>query len=168
MSAVKEDTDNGVRHAIEVRGLDNRFGTQQVHQDLDLDVRRGKSLAWWEDQAPGNPCSCVASSGCRSRIRAWSVSGARPTASPMACTRAYGAKVRHSVPEGRVVFIADRLGERRSSFNRACRSGAASCRAFGKKQAGLGGVACRSGRQISGLVVRRHGETSSTGESLGA
>ena len=43
MSAVKQDTDNGVRHAIEVRGLDNRFGTQQVHQDLDLDVRRGKS-----------------------------------------------------------------------------------------------------------------------------
>lgn len=34
MSAVKQDTDNGVRHAIEVRGLDNRFGTQQVHQDL--------------------------------------------------------------------------------------------------------------------------------------
>ncbi len=34
--------------------------------------------------------------------------GARPTASPMACARAYGAKVRHSVPEGRVVFIADR------------------------------------------------------------
>lgn len=32
MSAVKQDTDNGVRHAIEVRGLDNRFGTQQVHQ----------------------------------------------------------------------------------------------------------------------------------------
>ncbi len=44
MSAVKEDTDNGVRHAIEVRGLDNRFGTQQVHQDLDLDVRRGEIL----------------------------------------------------------------------------------------------------------------------------
>jgi hypothetical protein len=34
VSAVKQDTDNGVRHAIEVRGLDNRFGTQQVHQDL--------------------------------------------------------------------------------------------------------------------------------------
>ncbi len=44
MSAVKQDTDNGVRHAIEVRGLDNRFGTQQVHQDLDLDVRRGEIL----------------------------------------------------------------------------------------------------------------------------
>jgi phospholipid/cholesterol/gamma-HCH transport system ATP-binding protein len=25
VSAVKQDTDNGVRHAIEVRGLDNRF-----------------------------------------------------------------------------------------------------------------------------------------------
>ncbi|MCU8880645.1 ATP-binding cassette domain-containing protein [Pseudomonas aeruginosa] len=33
-----------MRHAIEVRGLDNRFGTQQVHQDLDLDVRRGEIL----------------------------------------------------------------------------------------------------------------------------
>lgn len=42
MSAVKEDTDNGVRHAIEVRGLDNRFGTQQVHQDWTLnDATRG-------------------------------------------------------------------------------------------------------------------------------
>ncbi len=76
MSAVKQDTDNGVRHAIEVRGLDNRFGTQQVHQDLEPGrAARGESLAWWEGQAPGNPCSCVASSGCRSRIRAWSVSG---------------------------------------------------------------------------------------------
>lgn len=44
MSAVKQDTDNGVRHAIEVRGTDNRFGTQQVHQDLDTDVRRGEIL----------------------------------------------------------------------------------------------------------------------------
>ena len=75
VSAVKQDTDNGVRHAIEVRGLDNRFGTQQVHQDLTWTCGAGKSLAWWEGQAPGNPCSCVASSGCRSRIRAWSVSG---------------------------------------------------------------------------------------------
>ena len=62
MSAVKQDTDNGVRHAIEVRGLDNRFGTQQVHQDLTWTCGAGKSLAWWEGQAPGNPCSCVASS----------------------------------------------------------------------------------------------------------
>lgn len=168
MSAVKQDTDNGVRHAIEVRGLDNRFGTQQVHQDLDLDVRRGEILGVVGGSGTGKsvllrsvvglqkPHSGVARIGGRDLLRAqW-------------LARAYGAKVRHSVPEGRVVFIADRLGERRSSFDRACRSGAASCRAFGKKQAGLGGVACRSGRQVSGLVVRRHGETSSTGESLGA
>ena len=31
-------------HAIEVRGLDNRFGEHQVHQNLDLDVRRGEIL----------------------------------------------------------------------------------------------------------------------------
>lgn len=31
-------------HAIEVRGLENRFGGQQVHQGLDLDVRRGEIL----------------------------------------------------------------------------------------------------------------------------
>lgn len=168
MSAVKEDTDNGVRHAIEVRGLDNRFGTQQVHQDLDLDVRRGEILGVVGGSGTGKSVLLRSIVGLQAAFGRGPYRGARPTASPMACTRAYGAKVRHSVPEGRVVFIADRLGERRSSFNRACRSGAASCRAFGKKQAGLGGVACRSGRQISGLVVRRHGETSSTGESLGA
>lgn len=53
MSAVKQDTDNGVRHAIEVRGLDNRFGTQQVHQDLDLTCGAGKSLAWWGGSGTG-------------------------------------------------------------------------------------------------------------------
>ncbi len=30
---------------IEVRGLENRFGTHVVHQNLDLDVRRGEILA---------------------------------------------------------------------------------------------------------------------------
>lgn len=30
--------------AIRVRGLDNRFGSQTVHEDLDLDVRRGEIL----------------------------------------------------------------------------------------------------------------------------
>ena len=31
-------------NAIEVRGLVNRFGSQTVHEDLDLDVRRGEIL----------------------------------------------------------------------------------------------------------------------------
>ena len=31
-------------HVIEVRGLVNRFGTQTVHDGLDLDVRRGEIL----------------------------------------------------------------------------------------------------------------------------
>ena len=31
-------------HVIEVRGLVNRFGTQVVHEGLDLDVRRGEIL----------------------------------------------------------------------------------------------------------------------------
>lgn len=30
--------------AISVRGLTNRFGSQTVHEDLDLDVRRGEIL----------------------------------------------------------------------------------------------------------------------------
>ncbi|RBC96866.1 ABC transporter ATP-binding protein, partial [Xanthomonas oryzae pv. oryzae] len=30
--------------AISVRGLTNRFGRQTVHEDLDLDVRRGEIL----------------------------------------------------------------------------------------------------------------------------
>src|SRR5690606_9643283 len=30
--------------AVRVRGLDNRFGTQVVHEGLDLDVRRGEVL----------------------------------------------------------------------------------------------------------------------------
>lgn len=168
MSAVKEDTDNGVRHAIEVRGLDNRFGTQQVHQDLDLDVRRGEILGVVGGSGTGKSVLLRSIVGLQKPHSGVVRIGGRDLLRAQWLARAYGAKVRHSVPEGRVVFIADRLGERRSSFDRACRSGAASCRAFGKKQAGLGGVACRSGRQVSGLVVRRHGETSSTGESLGA
>ncbi len=168
MSAVKQDTDNGVRHAIEVRGLDNRFGTQQVHQDLDLDVRRGEILGVVGGSGTGKSVLLRSVVGLQKPHSGVVRIGGRDLLRAQWLARAYGAKVRHSVPEGRVVFIADRLGERRSSFDRACRSGAASCRAFGKKQAGLGGVACRSGRQVSGLVVRRHGETSSTGESLGA
>lgn len=31
-------------NVIEVRGLGNRFGTQSVHEDLDLDVRKGEIL----------------------------------------------------------------------------------------------------------------------------
>ena len=38
------DTDTH-ENAIEVRGLQNRFGSQVVHQALDLDVRRGEVLA---------------------------------------------------------------------------------------------------------------------------
>ena len=37
--------DGDSEHVIEVRGLRNRFGTQVVHEDLDLDVRRGEVLA---------------------------------------------------------------------------------------------------------------------------
>lgn len=38
-------TDNDQAPVIRVRGLDNRFGADIVHQDLDLDVRRGEILA---------------------------------------------------------------------------------------------------------------------------
>lgn len=37
-----------------------------------------------------------------------------------------------------------------------------------RSKLGLVGLPAGAGRQVSGLVVRRHGETSSTGESLGA
>jgi phospholipid/cholesterol/gamma-HCH transport system ATP-binding protein len=40
--------------AIRIEGLENRFGDHAVHQDLSLDVRRGKSSAWWADRAPAN------------------------------------------------------------------------------------------------------------------
>lgn len=40
MSAVDHDDDIAIR----VRGLDNRFDTQVVHEGLDLDVRRGEVL----------------------------------------------------------------------------------------------------------------------------
>ncbi|KAG1361627.1 hypothetical protein G6F61_014251 [Rhizopus arrhizus] len=36
--------DQGHELAIRVRGLVNRFGSQTVHEDLDLDVRRGEIL----------------------------------------------------------------------------------------------------------------------------
>lgn len=36
--------DDGHDLAIRVRGLVNRFGSQTVHEDLDLDVRRGEIL----------------------------------------------------------------------------------------------------------------------------
>ncbi len=31
-------------YAIQIRGLSNHFGTQQIHRDLDLDVKRGEIL----------------------------------------------------------------------------------------------------------------------------
>jgi phospholipid/cholesterol/gamma-HCH transport system ATP-binding protein len=34
-----------IQHVIQVRGLRNRFGAQVVHENLDLDVRRGEVLA---------------------------------------------------------------------------------------------------------------------------
>lgn len=40
--AAPESDDRG--EAIRLRGLSNRFGSQIVHQDLDLDVRRGEIL----------------------------------------------------------------------------------------------------------------------------
>lgn len=52
MSAVKQDTDNGVRHAIEVRGPTTGLNPAGP-SDLDLDVRRGKSLAWWGGSGTG-------------------------------------------------------------------------------------------------------------------
>lgn len=42
--------------AIRVRGLVNRFGSQTVHEDLDLDVRRGGSWAWSVARAPASRC----------------------------------------------------------------------------------------------------------------
>lgn len=36
---------DSIENAIEVRGLQNRFGAQIVHQSLDLDLRRGEVLA---------------------------------------------------------------------------------------------------------------------------
>ena len=42
---VSKVDDNGQAPIISVRGLDNRFGADIVHQGLDLDVRRGEILA---------------------------------------------------------------------------------------------------------------------------
>ena len=49
MSAVQEDAvpqgvDDGQAPAIRVRGLRNAFGSQVVHEDLDMDVRRGEII----------------------------------------------------------------------------------------------------------------------------
>ena len=41
---VSDAEDNDQVPVIRVRGLDNRFGTDIVHQDLDLDVCRGEIL----------------------------------------------------------------------------------------------------------------------------
>uniref|UniRef100_UPI0028978B73 ATP-binding cassette domain-containing protein n=1 Tax=Stutzerimonas nitrititolerans TaxID=2482751 RepID=UPI0028978B73 len=35
---------NAADAVIEVRGLANRFGRQRVHENLDLDIRRGEIL----------------------------------------------------------------------------------------------------------------------------
>jgi phospholipid/cholesterol/gamma-HCH transport system ATP-binding protein len=40
---------------IRVRGLKNVFGPHVVHEDLDLDVRRGE-IMWWAARARANRC----------------------------------------------------------------------------------------------------------------
>ena len=42
--AAGDDAREAPEHLISVRGLSNRFGSQIVHEDLDLDVRRGEIL----------------------------------------------------------------------------------------------------------------------------
>jgi len=49
---------------IRVRGLVTRFGSQTVHDGLDLDVRRGEVSAWSAAPAPASRCCCARSSGC--------------------------------------------------------------------------------------------------------
>ncbi|MGE8227148.1 MAG: ATP-binding cassette domain-containing protein, partial [Stenotrophomonas sp.] len=44
MSAMEDATTDSNDLAIRVRGLLNRFGSQTVHDGLDLDVRRGEIL----------------------------------------------------------------------------------------------------------------------------
>ena len=44
MAATEHNEAPGDEYAIRVRGLANRFGEQVVHEDLDLDVRRGEIL----------------------------------------------------------------------------------------------------------------------------
>jgi phospholipid/cholesterol/gamma-HCH transport system ATP-binding protein len=41
---------------IRVRGLKNSFGSQIVHDGLDLEVRRGEILGVVGGSGPANPC----------------------------------------------------------------------------------------------------------------
>ncbi len=49
---------------IRIRKLRNCFGTQCVHVDLDLDVRRGEILGVVGGSVPANPFCCAASLVC--------------------------------------------------------------------------------------------------------
>lgn len=55
---------------IEVRGLCNRFGSQSVHENLDLDLYKGEILAVVGALAAVNPCCCAASLACVAPVKA--------------------------------------------------------------------------------------------------
>lgn len=85
--------------AISVRGLTNRFGSQVVHEELDLDVRRGEILGVVGGSGTGKSVLMRSILGlrepdagsirCLARMRARAVSSIASTspATPVCCFR---------------------------------------------------------------------------------
>ena len=66
-------------HVIRIRGLVNRFGSQVVHDQLELDVRRDEILGVVGDPAPASPYCCKAFSACTDRTKEPSKCSAIPS-----------------------------------------------------------------------------------------
>jgi phospholipid/cholesterol/gamma-HCH transport system ATP-binding protein len=81
---------SGVDNVIEVRGLRNRFGTQTVHEALDLDVRRGEVLA------------VIGGSGAGKSVLLRSIVGLQEPAAGV--VRVFGEDLRSASPERRAAI----------------------------------------------------------------
>jgi ABC-type glutathione transport system ATPase component len=80
---------------IEVRGVRNQFGAQVVHDQLDLDVRRGEILSVVGGSGTASRCCCVRSSACAEpdagSVLVFGVDGCCATAEDRAASRSSAA-----------------------------------------------------------------------------
>ena len=78
MSAGQASAVKGAENIVEVRGVRNQFGAQVVHDQLDLDVRRGEILSVVGGSGTGKSvllrsivglqCTCIEGHGCPARL----------------------------------------------------------------------------------------------------
>ena len=159
--------DQGHELAIRVRGLVNRFGSQTVHEDLDLDVRRGEILGVVGGSGTGKSVLMRSILGLRVPDAGQIEVLGRDARADDAEPPAHRAQHRRVVPGRRPVLLADRGRERagaaegtppRAARALALRTGAA--------ESETGRPARRCDQQAALAAVRRHAQARRPGRAL--